>query len=309
MGRGMGNIARIFGSRGAVLIGCAAVLLAANLLCPKPRQASGMPVSNGRADELAASFSPEWVLLAGSARYLRGVDSRRLSERTGRTVAAITAEHAGSAWLYLFLKNIAPERSVVVAPFRGAQLTLADLYADSGRSDLAYLMRGREAEVERLSYLGRMPEREYWLRRFLPLYAWREPAAKITDGLLAEESVYAPGAADPAQMQARERQAQQAGQAYDRRIWDFADQNQESYLALILEQARRKQIRLILVELPVGDETDPQIQTYQSALHAVLREAAVPVVAAAKADAEGLAPVLERELPALLNPVSSSPAP
>lgn len=243
------------------------VAAAANLLSPALPPAAGLPTASGRAAALAQTLRPEWVLLAGSERYIGGIDTVALAAGCGRTVAAVTAERAGPAWMYLFVKNIAPRRSVVVLPFSGAQLTIASLYADSGRTELAHLMLGRDPEVERLSYCNGMPRTEYWLRRCLPLYAWRPAAAKRAQTLLEQDAVYAQ--ADAARRQQQQKGTSPAATSQEEQMWDFPEQNRDGYLEQIIQMAREKDIRLVFLRMP--GPADRLAEAYHAQLNAYLQ--------------------------------------
>lgn len=257
----------------AVAGGFLLTAVAACLLFPFPPIPSDIPRANGKALGLAVALHSSQVIFAGSERYLTAVDYHTISQQLGVPVAKFTARQAGPAWMYLFLKNLAPEGAVVVIPYSGVQLTFAELYADSGRAELAYLMQGREPEVERLTYLGRQPAQEYWLRRLLPFYAWREETGKTTGRLLErmDDTVFTSAAADPAQRLQHEAAREQASRAYDARVWDFPQQYRSGYLPLLLQIAQAKRLRLVWLELPGLRADDPvRDTTYRTALHHAL---------------------------------------
>lgn len=248
----------------ATILGFLLLLLASAILLPTPDFTGGLPQANGQAAKLTSALQPGWLILAGSQRHLHNLQENELAQALHRTVAKFVAQKAGSAWLYLFLKNIAPEGATVVIPFSGLQLTYPELYADSGKEELSFLMRGREPAVERLTYLGRMPVSEYWLRRILPLYAWREPMAKKARELLTDEAVYGPSP----QISQQENATTNAENA----LWDFPTQVNTSYLPLIAEAARKKNIRVLFIEIPgMRAPNEKLAQSYTSALKAYLQ--------------------------------------
>lgn len=239
----------------------------ASALAPTPARPYAFTPAPGLAQrraELAQKTPRQFVI--GHPRDITPEVRALAEDKTGGGIEIIANRRAGSAYIYLALKNLVPPGVEVVVPFSGWQLTFAELYADSGRGEFEALAGGEEPEVERLAYLRGMPEAEYLLRRHWGLYALRAPAQGRVQQVLTLKSITR--APDPA---AAQRLAE-----YDRRVWRLERAADFGLLPHILRVAKERGITLRFVEVPPPFEYDAQetglAQAYRQGLAQYLRK-------------------------------------
>lgn len=255
-------------------------------LAPTPARPYAFTPAQGLAQRRAelAQMQPTLVII-GHPRDIPLEIQELAGKQASGAIEILANRRAGSAYLYLALKNLVPPGVEVAVPFSGWQLTFAELYADSGRSEFEALAGGEEPEVERLAYLRGMPETEYLLRRHWGLYALRVPVQGQVQQVLTLKSLSR--GADPA---AAQRLAE-----YDRRVWRLARAADFGLLPHILRVARERGITLRLIEVPPLFEYDSQeqelAQAYRRRLTQYLREQGVSLQQAPSLTPELIRPV------------------